>query len=358
MRRASKTILPPGRPWPMSLKYVLYRNGTIAVNTRTLSISISTLALFASIQANAAQPDAAGDYPSKPIRLIVPFAPGGGTDITARGIAMKLSEAWGQTVVADNRAGANGTIGVDIAVKSPPDGYTLTMISSSHSVNVSLYKKLTYDLVRDLSPITQATSQPYALVVHPSVAAKSVKELIALAKAKPGTLNYGSSGTGGLSHLSGALLSSLAGINITHIPYKGGSPAMTDVIAGQIQMLFSTILQSHAHIKAGRLRPLAVTTAKRSAGAPDLPTMQEAGVAGYEVAGWYGVLAPAKTPQPIIAKLNREIVRILQTPEMKERLAADGSEAVGNTPEQFHAHIKSEVAKWNKVVREANIRAE
>lgn len=324
---------------------------------RNTHIALS-LALLAASGANAAEPGPAGDYPSKPIRLIVPFAPGGGTDITARGIAAKLGEAWGQTVVADNRAGANGTIGVDIATKSPPDGYTLTMISSSHSVNVSLYKKLSYDLVKDLSPITQATTQPYALVVHPSVAAKTVKELVALAKAKPGTLNYGSSGNGGLSHLSGALLSSLAGIQITHIPYKGGAPAMTDVIAGQIQMLFSTILQSQAHLKAGRLRALAVTTAKRSAGAPELPTMQEAGIAGYEVAGWYGVLAPANTPQPIIMKLNREIVRILQTQEMKDRLAADGSEAVGSTPAQFHAHIKAEIGKWSKVVREANIRGE
>ena len=306
----------------------------------------------------ATQAAAAPGYPEKPIRLIVPFAPGGGTDITARSIALKLTEAWGQTVVADNRAGANGTIGVDIATKSIPDGYTLTMISSSHSVNVSLYSKLPYNLIKDLAPITQATTQPYALVVHPSVPAKSVKELVALAKAKPGTLNYGSSGTGGLSHLSGALLASLTGLNITHIPYKGGAPAMTDVIAGQIQMLFSTILQSHAHIKAGRLRPLAVTTAKRSAGAPELPTMQEAGVPGYEVSGWYGVLAPAKTPQPIIAKLNQEIVRILRTQEIKERLSADGSEPVGNSPEQFAAHIKSEVAKWRKVVKEAGIRAE
>jgi len=238
---------------------------------RTLTICSAALAMLFASHATA-QP-----YPTKPIRLIVPFAPGGGTDITARAIALKLTEAWGQTVVPDNRTGANGTIGVDIAAKSAPDGYTLTMISSSHSVNVSLYKKLPYDLIRDLSPITQATTQPYALVVHPSVPAKSVKELIALAKAKPGTLNYGSSGTGGLSHLSGALFSSLAGITITHIPYKGGAPAMTDVIAGQIQMLFSTILQSHAHIKAGRLRPLAVTTVKRSAAAPELPTMREAG---------------------------------------------------------------------------------
>ena len=324
---------------------------------RAATICGTAAAFFAAAPA-VAQRDPAPGYPSKPIRLIVPFAPGGGTDITARGIALKLGEAWGQTVVADNRAGANGTIGVDLAAKAAPDGYTLTMISSSHSVNVSLYKKLPYDLLKDLSPITQATTQPYALVVHPSVPAKSVKELIALAKAKPATINYGSSGTGGLSHLSGALFASLAAINITHIPYKGGSPAMTDVIAGQIQMLFSTILQSHAHIKAGRLRMLAVTTAKRSAAAPEIPTMPEAGVAGYEVAGWYGVLAPAGTPWPIITKLNQEIVKILHTQEVKDRLSADGSEAVGSTPDEFGAHIKSEIAKWSKVVREAGIRAE
>jgi len=325
---------------------------------RALGIGSVMLATLATSHCALAQRDAALGYPAKPIRLIVPFAPGGGTDITARTIALKLTEAWGQPVVTDNRAGANGTIGVDIATKSPPDGYTLTMISSSHSVNVSLYKKLPCDLVKDLAPITQATTQPYALVVHPSVPAKSVKELIALAKAKPGTLNYGSSGTGGLSHLSGALFASLARINITHIPYKGGAPAMTDVIGGQIQMLFSTILQSHAHIKAGRLRALAVTTAKRSGGAPELPTMQEAGVPGYEVAGWYGVLAPAGTPQAIITRLNKEIVRILHTEDVKERLSADGSEPVGNTPAQFAAHIKSEIAKWRVVVKEAGIRAE
>ena len=322
---------------------------------QTNSIAIS-LALLAATNTLAAQP-APADYPSKPIRLIVPFAPGGGTDLTARAIAAKLTEAWGQTVVADNRAGANGTIAVDIATKSAPDGYTLTMISSSHSVNSSLYK-LPYDLTRDLAPITQATSQPYALVVHPSVAAKSIKELVALAKAKPDGMAYGSSGIGGLSHLSGALFCSLADIKLVHVPYKGGFPALTDVVGGQIQMLFSTLLQSDAQRKAGRVRALAVTTKKRSAGAPDLPTMQEAGVTGYEVAGWYGVLAPAKTPRPIIDKLNTEIVRILHSADIQGKLAADGSEAVGNTPEQFGAHIKSEVAKWAKVVREANIRAE
>ncbi|MGE5523257.1 MAG: Bug family tripartite tricarboxylate transporter substrate binding protein [Rhodospirillaceae bacterium] len=304
----------------------------------------------------AAQPD--GAYPTKPVRLIIPFAPGGGTDLTGRAIAQKLTEALGQTFVADNRAGANGTIGADLAAKAPPDGYTISMISSSHSVNPSLMKRLPYDLITDLAPITQATTQPYALVLHPSVPAKSVKELIALAKSKPGTLNYGSSGTGGLSHLSGALFSHLAGIDINHVPYKGGSPALTDVIAGQIQMLFSTILQAHTHLASGRLRPLAVTTAKRSRAMPDLPTMAEAGVKGYEVAGWYGVVAPAKTPKPIVTKLNQEIVRALKMPDVGDKMAADGSEPVGSTPEQFGAHIKSEVAKWRDLIQKTGIRAE
>lgn len=319
---------------------------------RSVAVVISTA--LASLVATAASTTQL--YPEKPIRLIVPFAPGGGTDITARTIAQKLTERLGQTVVVDNRPGANGTIGLDLASKAAPDGYTLTMISSSHSVNVSLIKKLPYDLVKDFAPITQATSQPYALVVHPSVPAKSVKELIAYAKTNPGKLNYGSSGTGGLSHLSGALFASLAKIDIVHIPYKGGSPAMADVIAGQIQMLFSTILQSHAHLKAGRLRGLAVTTPKRSPAEPSLPTMSEAGVPGYAVAGWYGVIAPAKVPQPILEKLNREIVAILQSPEVGPRLAADGSEPVGSTRAEFAEHIRSEIAKWRKLIVEAGIR--
>ena len=301
---------------------------------------------------------AAQPYPNKPIRLIVPFAPGGGTDITARAIAMKLTEAIGHTVVVDNRAGANGTIGADIAAKAPPDGYTLSMISSSHSVNPSLMKKLPYDLINDFAPVTQATTQPYALILHPSVAAKSVKELIALVKAKPNSLNYGSSGTGGLSHLSGALLCSMTGITMTHIPYKGGAPALTDLVGGQIQLLFSTILQAQSQLKGGRVRALAVTTAKRSAGAPDLPTMQEAGVAGYEVAGWYGMVAPLKTPAAIIARLNTEAAKALRASDIKDKLAADGSEPVSSTSEAFGLHIKTEVAKWNKLVKEANIRAE
>lgn len=297
-------------------------------------------------------------YPARPIRLIVPFPPGGGTDITARAVAQKLSESWGQTVVVDNRPGANGTIGVDIAAKSAPDGHTLTMISSSHAVNTSLYTRQPYDLLKDLTPITQATSQPYVLVINPSVPAKSVKELIGVARAKPGALNYGSSGTGGISHLAGALLGSLTGTRLVHIPYKGGAPATIDVISGQIQIMFGTLLLNGPHIKAGRLRVLAVTTPQRWPGTPDLPTMQEAGVPGFVITQWYGLLAPAKTPQPTVAKLSKEIARILHQPDVKEKLAADGADAVGNTPEQFGAHIQSETAKYGKLIKQIGLKPE
>jgi len=310
------------------------------------------------VPAAFAQRDPALDYPNKPIRLLCPFAAAGGVDITARAIAKQLTELWSQPVVVENRPGANGTIAVDIAAKALPDGYTLTMMSSSHSVNVTLQGHQPYDLVRDLAPITQATLQPYVLVVNPALPVQSVRDLIALAKAKPGTINFGSSGLGGFSHLAGALFASVAGVQLTHIPYKGGAPAMADVIGGQIQMLFSTLLQSHGHIAAGRLRALGVTTARRSASAPNLPTIEEAGVPGYEISGWYGVLAPAATPPAIIEKLNAAMVRILHMPEMHEHLAVDGSEPVGSTPAQFGAHIRSEIAKWRRVIQGLGIHAE
>lgn len=305
-----------------------------------------------------AQTVMAQNYPTKPIRMIVPFAPGGGTDITARAIAIRLGESWGQTVVPDNRPGANGTIGVDVASKAAPDGYTICMISSSHAVNVSLYSKLPYDLTRDLTAITQLTAQPYAMIIHPSVPAKSVKEFIAYAKTRPGAINYGSSGTGGIAHLGGAWLGSIAGISMVHVPYKGGALALTDMIGGQIQMQFGTFTLSGPHIKAGRLRALAVTTPKRWPGTPDLPTMQEAGVPGFAITQWYGLITSAKTPRPIVTKLNKEIVRILQLPDVKEKMAADGADAVGNTPEEFNAHIRAEVVKYGKLVKEVGLKAE
>jgi tripartite-type tricarboxylate transporter receptor subunit TctC len=301
----------------------------------------------------------ADDYPNRPIRLIVPFAPGGGTDIVARILGQKIGEAWKQAVVVDNRAGANGTIGAHLAAKSPPDGYTLTMMTASHSVNVTLQgTKHPYDLLKDFAPISQVTRQPYVLVVNPNLPAKSLKELVALAKSQPGKLTYGSSGIGGTSHLSGALLGALADVQLTHIPYRGGEPAMTAVVGGQIDMLFSTLLQSRGLIQAGKLRPLAVTTPGRSAAIPEMPTMQEAGVPRYEVVGWYGLLAPAGTPPAIVQKLNREIVRSLRLPDVGEKIAAEGSEPVGNTPEEFGAHIKAEVEKWRDLIQKTGIRTE
>jgi tripartite-type tricarboxylate transporter receptor subunit TctC len=313
---------------------------------------------LASLSGSAMAQRSASGYPNRAIRLICPFAPAGGVDITARAIAQKLTEAWSQPVIVDNRPGANGMIAVDLAAKAAPDGYTLTMISSSHSVNVTLQSHQASNLERDLTPITQATTQPYVLVVNPSLPVQSVEELVAMARAQPGVLTFGSSGIGGFSHLAGALLGSLAGVKLTHVPYKGGALAMADVIGGQVNMLFSTILQSHAHIAAGRLRPLAVTTARRSPSLPATPTMQEAGVKDYQMAGWYGVMAPRRTPAAIVEQLNHEIVRILQLPETRERLATDGSEPVGSTPQQFGAHIHSEIVRWRKLIRELGIQGE
>jgi tripartite-type tricarboxylate transporter receptor subunit TctC len=317
------------------------------------------LAGLAAFPRGFAQADPTADYPSRPIRLVVPFAPGGGTDIVGRTIGQKLTEAWKQPVVVENRAGGNGTIGANLVAKSPPDGYSLLMITSSHSVNVSLQgSKHPYDLLKDFTPISQVTRQPYVLVLNPKVAVRSVQELIALAKANPGKLTYGSSGIGGTSHLAGALFCSLADLQMTHVPYRGGEPAMTDVVAGQIDMLFSTLLQSHGLIQAGKLRPLAVTTATRSPALPALPTMQEGGVPRYEVTPWYGMVAPAGTPPAIVNKLNHEIVRIVHLPEVIQKMAADGSEPVGSTPEQFAAHIKSEVEKWRDLIRKTGIHTE
>jgi tripartite-type tricarboxylate transporter receptor subunit TctC len=299
-------------------------------------------------------------YPSRPIRLLIPFAVGGGTDIIGREIGHQLTLAWRQSVVVENRAGGNGTIGLEMVAKSDPDGYTLTMITASSSVNVTLQgHKQPYNLLTDFAPISQITTQPYVLVINPNLPVHSVRELIALARkrqAKP--MTYGSSGIGGLSHLSGALFASLADITLSHVPYKGGSPALTDVVSGQIDMLFSTRLQADALIKAGRLRPLAVTTAKRSPASPDLPTMQESGVSGYDVAGWYGMLAPARTPKPIVDKLNSEIVRIVALPEVANKMAADGSEPVGSSPEQFQAHIRAEVERWRALIKQTGIPTE
>jgi tripartite-type tricarboxylate transporter receptor subunit TctC len=324
----------------------------------TLALALAGAAAAPRVLAQG--PEDARKYPSRPIRLVIPFAVGGGTDIVGREIGHQLTVAWGQSVVVENRAGGNSTIGLELAAKSDPDGYTLTMMTASATVNVTLQgHKQPYNLLTDFAPISQITSQPYLLVVNPNLPVRNLKELIALAKtrsAKP--MTYGSSGIGGLSHLSGALFSSLAGIPLTHVPYKGGSPAMTDVASGQIDMLFSTRLQADVLIKAGRLRALAVTTDKRSPASPELPTMEEAGVPGYNVAGWYGILAPAHTPAPIVDKLSKEIARIVALPEVAQRMAADGSEPTSSSPEQFRAHIRSEVERWRDLIKKMGIPTE
>lgn len=304
-----------------------------------------------------AQADPAASFPSKHMRLVIPFTPGGGTDIVGRMIAQKMSEAWGQQVVVDNKAGANGTIGAEMVAKSPADGYTLCLFTASHSVNVSLQGiKQPYDLFRDFAPITLIAVQPYVLLVNPRVPAKSVAELVALAKAKPGALTFGSSGVGGLLHLSAELFASLAKIKLTHVPYKGGALAMMDVMAGNVDMMFTSLNQSNTFIEAGRLRLLAVTTAKRSPVVPKTPTMQEAGVPGYAVESWYGLGAPAGVPAPIIDKLNREVNRILKLPDVAERLSSDGATPSGGTPAQFGAYLHAEVEKWQKTIKAAGIK--
>ena len=292
-------------------------------------------------------------YPSKPIRLIAPFVPGGGTDITARAIAAKLTERWGQQVIVDNRAGAAGAIGVELTATAAPDGYTICLISASHSVNSATNSKLPYDLTRDLQAISQATSLFYVMYLHPSVPAKSVPELITYAKANPGKLSFGSSGTGGLQHFAGEMFNFLAGVKMVHIPYKGGAAATADALAGNIQVGFGTLLSSRAHYKAGRLRPLAITARQRSSTAPEYPTIAEAGLPGYEVDQWYGIITSAKVPRPIVDKLAAAIAEAVKSPETAQRFGAEGSTPVGSTPDQFSAHIRSEIAKWRKLVKDA-----
>jgi tripartite-type tricarboxylate transporter receptor subunit TctC len=319
------------------------------------------LALFAFASAAAASVQTAAapvPYPVKPVRLIVPFAPGGGTDVVARAIAPRLSEMWSQQVVVDNRGGASTIIGTDLAAKAPPDGYTLLMGTTTLAINPSLRRKLPYDTLKDLEPVTQAAFQAYVLAVHPSVPARDVKEFIALARAKPGTLNFGSPGTGSGSHLAGELFAMLSGVRLTHVPYKGSGPALTDLLGGQIQLIFGTILSTFPHVRSGRLRALGVSSPKRSAVMPDVPTIPEGGVAAYGATSWNGVLTPAGVPKPILAKLNADIVDVLHSPEVRKRLAADGGEAVGNSAQEFRDHIHKEIAMWAKVVKAAGMKPE
>lgn len=297
-------------------------------------------------------------YPQRPVRLIVPFAPGGTTDILARLIGQKLTPMLGQSVVIDNRPGANGAVGSEIVAKSNPDGYTLIMgYLGSLAINPHLFSTLPYDSVRDFAPITVVASTAQAIVAHPSLPSSCV-ELIALAKRKRGQITYASAGIGSPSHLAGELFKMMAGVDILHVPYKGSGAALTDLLGGHVALSFGGLAAAMPYVKAGRLRLLAVTTAKRSSAVPEVPTVAESGVPGFDVSSWFGVLAPAGTPREVIDRLHTEIARILTTREVKERLAADGAEPVGNTPQEFAAFIRSELVKWGKVVKGAGIRPE
>ena len=296
-------------------------------------------------------------FPSRPVRFVVPYAPGGSTDTLARTMGVKLAQALGQQVVVDNRSGANGDIGMEIVAKAPPDGHTIVLgYIANLAIEPSLYAKMPYDPVKDFAPITQPATSPNVLTVHPSVQAKSLQELIALTRANPGKVSFASTGVGSIGHLTGELINNLAGIKMTHVPYKGSGQAVTDILGGHVQVMFSGFSSTLAHIKAGRLRALAVTGPKRSPALADVPTIAEQGFPGVEATAWYGVLAPAGTPKPVITRLHDELVKILKQSDVVQRLDGLGFEIVGSTPEQFGAYIRSEIKKWEKVVKASGAR--
>ena len=298
-------------------------------------------------------------YPNKPISLIVPYPAGGTTDILGRLIAQKLTENFGQRVVVENKPGAGGNIGAEAAAKAAPDGYTILVAPvGTIAINVSLYRKIPFDPVKDFVPVSMAVANPLVLVTHPSVPARSIKELTALAKSKPGQLNYGSGGNGTSMHLAGELFKTMAGIDMVHIPYKGSAPCITALLGGEVQMSFDQIVTSMPHAKAGKLRALAVSSTKRSQIAPDVPTFLESGLPGFEVSTWSGVFVPTGTPKEIVSRLNSEIVKILKMPDVRENLFRQGSEPIGNTTEEFSAYIKAEIAKWAKVVKDSGARVD
>jgi len=302
---------------------------------------------------------AAQSYPERPIRFVVPFAPGGSTDTLARSIGIKLAESMGQQIVVDNRSGGNGNIGMQIVADAPPDGYTIVLgYIANLAIGPHLYAKLPFDPVKSFAPITLLAESPNILVAHPSLPVKNVKELIAYAKAHPGKLNFGSASVASVGHLTGIMLNQMAGIDMQHVPYKGSGQAVVDVVGGQIQLMFSGMSSVMPHVKAGRLKALAVTGAKRSPAVPDVPTIAESGFPGFSATAWYGVLAPAKTPKPIVTRLHDETVKALAQPDVKQRLESVGFEIVGGTPEQFGAYIKTEIKKWEKVVKASGARPE
>jgi len=326
-----------------------------SVNSPAQSLALGLLAGALAWLPNAG----AQEYPTKPIRLVITYPPGGNTDLVGRALALKLGEFMGQQVVVDNRGGAGGVLGSMITAQSAPDGYTIMLGTSAGMViNPLLSRKLTYDPVKDFAPVSMVVIVPQLLVINPQLPVKNVRELIAFAKAKPGYLNAGSSGVGTPNHFGTELLKWLAGVDIVHVPYKGGAPALTDLLGGQIQMAFSSVPAVLPHIKAGRLVALGVGSAKRSPALPNIPTIAEAGVPGYEYTTWYGIFAPAKTPRTLIARLNAEIVKAMETPDIKDRFTALGGDPDPGTPEELRAYMANESAKWAKIIKAANIRIE
>jgi tripartite-type tricarboxylate transporter receptor subunit TctC len=307
---------------------------------------------------SSAQAQGAAAFPSKPITIIIPAPPGGAIDITARLIGQKLTDAWGKPVVIENKAGATGTIGTDAVAKAPPDGHTLVLVASSHAINPSMFKKLPYDTVKGFEPVILTHVVPLMLVVNNSLPPKTVPELIAFGKANPGQLTFASSGPGGAPHMSGELFRSLASIDMLHVPYKGSTAAHADLLSGRTSLMFDTVAAINPHVKAGSVRALAVTTATRSSAAPDVPTMAEAGLKGYETSTWGGVLAPAGTPRDVVAKLNAEMNKALAAPDVRQKLLGSGIEPAGGSPQQFTDFIQSEMTKWGNVAKAAGIQPE
>jgi len=296
-------------------------------------------------------------WPVKAVRLVVPFAAGGSTDIIGRTLGQKLNEMWGQPVVVDNRPGGSTVIGTDVVAKSPPDGYTLLVTPAPFTIVPSLIAKLPYDPAKDFEPITLINTTPLVIVVNPSVPAKSIKELIALAKSRPGALNYGSSGSGGSNHLAGELFNAMTGVKMIHIPYKGNAPALTDLIGGHVDVVFNGLTSAMPFIKSGKLRALAVTSLARTGSLPDMPTLDELGLKGFQAVAWNGLTAPARTPKDIIAKINSDALKVVRSAELVERLKAEGSDPVGNSPAEYSAFLRNEIAKWAKVIKSAGVKS-